>query len=478
MKLENKNFLYNIIYQLFLYIVPLILTPYISRVLGANNIGIYSYSYSIVYYFMLFTMLGINNYGSRNIARLSKNKEEYSKKFWSIYYLQLFLGIIMFVLYNLLYIFIIKKYTLIFFVNNLFLISAIFDINWLYFGLEKFKITIARNAIIKIFSLILVFMFVKSRNDLWIYTLIMSFSTLISQLYLFLILRKYVDYKKVTISEIFSNLKECIVLFIPVLSYSIYRVMDKTMIGTFSNTLELGFYENAEKIINIPISFITALGTVMLPHMTKIDKNNQLEIKKEINASFKLCMCFVIPIVVVLLLIGKDLSLVYFGSEFEKSGIIIMILSFTILFSGIANVIRTNYLIPFELDKIYVASTIIGAILNLISNIIFIPKYGSLGACIGTLIAEFMVMFYQFIKVRKSIDVKYFINCILIFLIKSIFIAIPLIIIKNLISDLFIRIIVQIVVIIILYFIINYKYIIYEFLGVKKNGKKKVERYY
>lgn len=471
MKAENKNFMYNIIYQLFLYIVPLILTPYISRVLGANNIGIYSYTYSIVYYFMLFTMLGINNYGSRNIAKLSKNKEEYSKKFWSIYSLQLILGMFMFLLYNLFHIFIIKKYSLIFMINNFFLLSAIFDINWFYFGLEKFKITIVRNTIIKVCSLFCVFTLVKTNLDLWKYTLIMSLSTLISQLYLFFILHKYIYFRKVSKAEIFSNLKECMVLFIPVLAYSIYRVMDKTMIGTFSSTLELGYYENAEKIINIPVSLITALGTVMLPHMSKIEKKNRLEIKKEINASIKLCMCFVVPIVVGLLIVGKDFAIVYFGQEFEKSGIIIMLLSFTILFSGVANVIRTNYLIPFELDKIYVTSTILGAIMNLIANIIFIPKYGSLGACIGTILAEFMVMFYQFVKVKNDVDSKYIIKCIVNYICKSIFIVIPLIAVKLLISNLILRIIIQVVISVIIYFAINYNYIIYEFLGVKKNDK-------
>lgn len=475
MKAEHKNFIYNIIYQVFLYIVPLVLTPYISRVLGANNIGIYSYAYSIVYYFMLFTMLGINNYGSRNIAKLSNNKEKYSKKFWSIYFLQLILGTVMFLLYNLFHVFIIKKYSLIFIINNFFLLSAIFDINWLYFGLEKFKITIVRNTIIKICTLFFVFFLVKNNSDLWKYTLIMSLSTLVSQLYLFLILHKYVYFRKVTKINIFSNFKECIILFIPVLAYSIYRVMDKTMIGTFSSTLELGYYENAEKIINIPISFITALGTVMLSHMSKIDKANHLQIKKEINASFKLCMCFVVPMVVGLLIVGKDFAIVYFGQEFEKSGIIIMLLSFTILFSGIANVIRTNYLIPFELDKIYVTSTILGAIMNLIANIIFIPKYGAFGACIGTLLAEFMVMFYQFIKVRNDIDSKYIIKCLINYIFKSLFIIIPLIAIKLLIPNLMIRIIIQVVISVIFYFVINYNYIIYEFLGVKKNGKKRIK---
>ena len=99
MNSTNKNFLLNLIYQLFIFIIPLITVPYVSRVLGANNIGIYSYTYSIITYFMLGTMLGINNYGSREIAKVSDNIEKKSKKFFSIYYLQLISNLVMIVLF-------------------------------------------------------------------------------------------------------------------------------------------------------------------------------------------------------------------------------------------------------------------------------------------------------------------------------------------------------------------------------------------
>ena len=158
MKKVNKNFMYNMVYQKLLYIIPLIVTPYISRVLGAENIGIYSYTYSIVTYFMLLTLLGINNYGTRNIAKNHKNREKLSLTFSSIYYLQITMGIIMLVIYNISIIFMDKAYTMLFLINNLFIISAILDINWLFFGLEEFKITTFRNGIIKIVSVLLIFL--------------------------------------------------------------------------------------------------------------------------------------------------------------------------------------------------------------------------------------------------------------------------------------------------------------------------------
>ena len=150
MKNTNKNFLYNVIYQVFIFIIPLITTPYVSRILGVNNVGIYSYTYSLVYYFMLASMLGINNYGAREIAKASNNKEKLSKTFFSIYFLQLICCSIMIILYIIISGVYQYEHKTIMFIQLIYLISCVFDINWFFFGLEKFKITISRNIIIKL----------------------------------------------------------------------------------------------------------------------------------------------------------------------------------------------------------------------------------------------------------------------------------------------------------------------------------------
>lgn len=473
MKKENKNFLYNVLYQVFTFIIPLITTPYISRVLGVDNVGIYSYTYSIVYYFMLITMLGINNYGSRTIAKSTNDNDKLSYYFCSIYYLQLFCGIVMLILYNILVLFVFKEYRSAFLIQNIYILSAIFDINWLYFGLEKFKITISRNVIIKLCSLIFIFLFVKTKSDLLIYIIIASGSTLLSQLYLWLFVKKNVKITKVKIRDIFKNFKPCLILFVPVVAYGIYRVMDKTMLGKISGTIVLGYYENAEKIINIPISFINALGTVMLPNISKI-VNDSKELEKKIYASFKLCLFFVVPIFFGLLTIGKDFSVVFFGKDFSNSGIIIQYLSITIVFSAITNVIRTNYLIPKEMDKIYVSSTIIGAIINFIINLCLIPKYGYIGACIGTILAEFSVMLVQLLYVRKEINIYKIYKILLEYTLKSIIMTIFLLIIDLIIKNITLKIIFQIICGVLIYFALNYKFILYDFLNIEKNYLKRL----
>lgn len=461
MKSQNKNFLYNVVYQIFSFIIPLIITPYISRILGVNNIGIYSYTYSIVYYFMLVAMLGINNYGAREVAKC-KNKSELSEKFMSIYGLQFILGILSIILYLLLVFIVDYKHKVIMIINLIFLISALFDINWFFFGIEMFKITISRNIIIKILSLLLIFLFVKNSSDLWIYTIIMASSTLISQLYLWLFLKKEISFTKVDLKSILSNLKPCLILFIPVISYSIYRVMDKTMIGAFTNTIELGNYESAEKIINIPIAFVTALGTVMMPHMAKKSKK---EIIASIYDTFELSFFIVLPMFTGLIVTSNEIAYILFGNGFLKAGNIIAILSITILFSSISNVIRTNYLIPLKHDNIYVKSTILGAVVNLIFNIIFIKKYGAYGACIGTVLAEFSLMMYQVLYTKKEIDYRRILKIMLKYFIGAILIAGICLIIGIFVNNIYLKVVIQIFTSVIVYCFLYRNFLIYNFLG-------------
>lgn len=470
LKSTNKNFLYNIIYQVFIFIIPLITTPYVSRILGVNNVGIYSYTYSIVYYFMLASMLGINNYGAREIAKASNNKNKLSKTFFSIYFLQLICCGIMAILYIIVSSLYQYDHKEIMFIQFIYLISCIFDINWFFFGLEKFKITISRNVIIKMLSLILIFTLVNSRSELWLYTLIMSGSTLISQIYLWIYVKKEIHFYKPTFKEIFKHLPECLILFIPIISYSIYRVMDKTLIGAISNTVQLGNFESAEKIINIPISFITALGTVMMPHMSKTTNDEYTE---KLNDTFKLCFFFIIPMIIGLFVISDDFSNVFFGDEFSLTGTIIKYLLPTILFSAITNVIRSNYLIPKGKNNIYVISTILGAVVNLILNLIFIKRYGALGACIGTLAAEFTVMFYQILATRKIINYIKVFKIGIPFLIESLLVGLLIYLIGIVINNIWTRLIVQIIIAVIIYITINWKYIIYDFFG--KKTKKKIK---
>ena len=465
----KKNFIYNIIYQVLILILPLITVPYVSRVLGADGLGIYSYTYSIAYYFMIIAMLGLNNYGNRTIAKVRDDKEKLSKEFCSIYALQLITSTIMIVTYFLYVILFDNQYKLIAFIQIMYVISSMFDINWFFFGIEKFKLTITRNTIIKALSLILIFMFVKTPNDVWKYTAILAGSTLFSNVILFSFLHKYIKFTRVNKKDIFKHFKPNLIMFLPVIAVSIYKIMDKIMIGVLSTVTEVGYYENAEKITQVPSAIITALGTVMLPRVSNMLSNNQEEaVKNIISKTMPFVMFLTFPMVFGVCAISKDFSLIFFGSEFEKSGYLIQLLSITIIFLSWGNVIRTQYLIPKERDSKYVISALLGAIVNFIMNCIFIPKYASIGACIGTIVAEFIVMFYQSWVVRKELPLKEYILNSFGFLVKAIIMfAIIVLLGKQITSNNLLRVIIQVVIGMIIYVLLNFKYI-YNILGINK----------
>ena len=462
---ENKNFLMNVAYQLLSYVFPLVTVSYVSQCLGVTNIGTYSYTYSTVYLFMLLGMLGINNYGNREIARVRDDKQACSFIFFSIYKLHLLtvgLASIGYVIYIQC---IVSEYEKLFWLQAIYLFSAFLDVNWFYFGLEKFKLTITRNCIIKVASLILILFFVRTEADLDQYTVIMAGSTFLSQLYLILILHRYIVNVHTTLHDSLHHLRGCCILFIPVLAFGIYRVMDKTMLGAMATVTELGYYENAERLINIPISIINALGTVMLPRMSYLLKNHSVESTKAIYASMKLALLLSCMMAAGIFLVSNDIVVVLFGYDFYKSGEIIRILSITILASAWANVIRTQYLIPSGKDTIYVISTIGGAVVNLLLNIVLIPKYGAYGACLGTIAAEYFVMIYQTVKVRRVLEIKRYFNLAWKDLVISCGIILFSYEVGNFFSDIYVRLLVNIFIAIVLFGTINYKYIVHEFLG-------------
>jgi len=401
------NFAYNTAYQILTILLPIITTPYISRVLGADGIGEFAYTYSISYYFYIFSKLGIDSHGNRSIAIDREDKTRLSETFWNIYAIQFFLSFIFLTTYIFITLFYTSSLKIIAWLQGIFLLSSFFDINWFFFGLEKFKITISRNILIKIVTVSLIFIFVNDASDVWIYTLILSIGSFFSQVYLWFSIRKYIQFSTPKIPIIKHHIKPIIVLFIPVLSFSIYKIMDKIMLGSMTNMVQVGLYDNAIKIITLPLGFITALGTIMLPRISHLVALGDKErIQHYLFFSFKLVTIMGSAIGFGLSGISDIFAPVFFGPEFIESGTMISYLGITVLFIAWANVIRMQYLIPYKKDRIYIISMIAGAFTNLIINIILIPGMHAFGAVLGTIAAEFTIMFIQIYLVRKEIDIK------------------------------------------------------------------------
>ena len=403
----RKNFLYNAAYQLLLILLPLITTPYISRVLGADRIGVYTYTYTIANYFMLAAMLGVKNYGNRSIAAVRDDPNQLRTVFWEIYGLQFLCAALALAAY-LVFIFAFEtENRIIFLIQGIYVFSGMMDISWLFFGLEKFKITVTRNIAVKLLSLGCIFLLVRSTDDLWVYTLIMALGLFLSQSYLWRYVGRYVGWHRPKLKAMASHLGPELVLFVPVIAVSLYKMMDKIMLGQMSDFSQVGFYESAEKIINIPMGVITALGTVMLPRMANLAAKSQTaESKRYIRNSMLFAMFMAGGMTFGIAGVAEDFVPLFLGDEFLPSIRLLQVLTPTILFIAWANVIRTQYLIPNHRDRSYIISVLLGAVVNLTINALLIPKLAAMGAVIGTVCAEAAVCICQTLMVRKDLEIR------------------------------------------------------------------------
>ena len=448
-----KNYIYNVLYEILAILIPFITTPYLSRVLGAERIGIYSYTLSIVTYFILFGSLGVSMYGKREIAFIQKDRDSRSKVFFEILILRFItLSFSMILFYSIFCTH--GDYKVYYTILLLEIVANMVDISWYFQGLEEFKKTVIRNTLIKIISTVCIFCFVKTQSDLWKYFIIYVSSTFLGNISLWLYLPKFVIKQKITNLDIKKHIKPTIMLFIPQIATQIYTVLDKTMIGTIIiDKSEVGFYEQAQKMIKLLLTLATSLGIVMMPRIAAtFAEGNKEKIKEYMKTSFSFILMLTFPLMFGISSIASRFVPVFYGNGFEKVSILICVISPILVLIGLSNVTGTQYLLPTKQQNKYTISVVVGALVNFILNLIFIKKFASVGASIATVIAELSVATVQFILVKDQIKFSEVFKLSYKYFLASIIMFICSIIVGRLFYNDIIAIVVQIVVSLCVYF--------------------------
>lgn len=402
------NYVYNLTYQLFLIIVPIIVTPYISRVLGENVSGQYSYSMSICTYFTLFSALGFTSYAQRLIAKHQDNVFQQSIDFCEVFIARLLpTGLTLLVYFVTVYRGIYgEKYNFIMIILAINVFAVAFDISFFFQGNEEFKKIVIRNVLIKVLSIVCIFAFVKTKNDLWIYTLIQSLSCFISNVSLWLYLPRML--KKVNKKELHPvrHLGPTLTLFLPTIATSVYTTLDKTLIGIITqDDAENGNYEYAEKLVKMTMTILTSLGTVMVPkNSKKFADGDKQGVIDNIYTTGRFVFLLGIPLALGTLTVSDNLIPWFLGDGYSKVANLMKLLSPIILIIGLSNVFGWQYLVPSGQDKKFTISILLGAICNFILNIILIQYLKSYGAAIATVIAEIVITSAMFQFIRKDIQ--------------------------------------------------------------------------
>lgn len=400
----KKNYIYNVTYQILNLIAPLLTTPYVARVLGVEQIGRYSYISSITTYFITLAILGSTPYAQREIAYLKGDKEKYSQLFWEMVAFRTLTVLVSCLLYGIIIIGAPTEERMLYILQGINIIIVAVDITWFFQGLENFKKVIIRNMIVRCASIVLIFLLVKNESDLAIYMFILSGIPLIGQAMIWGYLKEYlvpIPYKKINVKCHFKGIMD---LFIPTIATAIYRAFDKTMIGLFTDSsIENGYYEQADRIVQMCITVPTALSTVMSPRMAaSMAKKDTTMVNAYMYKTYEALLLMAMPLGIGIFCVSDMIVPWFLGEQYYKVILLLKIFSLIVPIVTLSNAVGVQYLIQAREEKVYTKSIFLGAGVNFGINLLMIPRMASVGAAIASVIAEFSILFYQMLYICKK----------------------------------------------------------------------------
>lgn len=407
----KKNFLYNVLYQCFTILLPLITMPYISRILGPEGVGVQSYTGAVSSYFILAGSLGIAAYGRREMARLREEKTEASRVFWELALLRAIMTGISLVLYMLL-VWYSKKYSLFLFANSMVIAASVFDFTWVFQGIENFRIVVMRNIAIRTAGTAALFLLIHQKSDLLLYIVILGATSLAGNLSVLPCLKRHIvaiDWKEI---HPFSHLREVFVYFIPSIAISIYTVLDKLMLGIIvGSSYENGYYEQSEKIINMITNIIFSLNVVVGARISFLyKKGREEEIHSRLEDSVKFLMMLAIPASIGICSTASGIVPWFLGKDFISCIPIIQLQSALILIAGLSNCIGGQCLTPMGKRRQSNYVLCMGAAVNFLLNLFLIPKWGSMGATVATIAAETIITSLYFYLGKDYFSIRFVIR--------------------------------------------------------------------
>lgn len=451
------NFILNVIRLTLGSLFVLITMPYVTKVLGSEKLGAVEYINSVVSYFLLFTALGIPNYGVREIAKVQNDKKELSQitlELISILGITTAIGYIVFFI-SCFYFKPINKELILSFIIGTNILFTNLGVEWFYIGIENQSYITKRFIIIRLLTLVMLFLFVKIEKDYLMYGAILVFMTSGSNLFNIYNLKNYISLKEIKKLNLKKHLKPILTIFVASLAVSIYLGLDSVMLGSIVGNKPVAYYSVANKLVRFELGLVTALGVVMVPRLSNALKNNQKEnYIKYANISLRYILLIALPLMVGTFIFSKEIIFFMAGDKFEPAVITMQLISIILLIVGLAYFIGFQILYPNNMEKYYTYSVTIAAVINFIFNYLFIPKYAQNGAAIGTIIAELIGVICMLIFARKKLkEIEFYNVKNLKYVIAAIIMGIVIFYIKNLDIEIFYKLILGIIIGGISYFI-------------------------
>ncbi|MBB3110555.1 O-antigen/teichoic acid export membrane protein [Paenibacillus phyllosphaerae] len=403
----RKNFLYNTLLKYLNVLFPLITFPYVARVLSAEGIGQVDFSLSVIQYFILFSQLGIPTYAIRECARYRDDKEKLTKTVQEI----LIINAVMIGLSYLIFAFMLYRVDVfeanstLLIIMSISIISTSLGIEWFFQAIEDYRYITIRSTMVKLVSLVLVFVLVNQESDYVIYGSISIVAVSLGYVYNLIYANRIIPlFRRSSNYDVKRHIKPILTFFGLSLSISIYANLNKVMLGLISGNYSVGLYTVADKMVRVVLPLVTSLGVVLVPRIAYNIKNGkQKEADELIEKALHFVTMISIPAIVGIYLLAKPILILFAGSTYLESVTALRIISPILIIIALSNLIGIAILVAHGKEKITLLSTTVGAIVNFLINLFLIPRLNQDGAAIGTLAAELAVLLVQLIFAYRYI---------------------------------------------------------------------------
>lgn len=391
----KKNAYFSIIHRTVNIIFPLISTAYVSRVLLADGIGRVSAVNNNVSLFLILSTLGIPAYGLREVSKYRDNKEKCSKIYSELFLINCMLTVII----CLIFVFVVleseyfQKESILYFIYGLTILMNTFNVEWLFQGMEDYEYIATRSTIVKIFSLAFVIALIKDKNDIYIYAIIQVIGTTANYILNIINAKKYIKFtaNKLNFKKHFKPL---IYLALCSVSTELYAKMDITMLDIMKTSDIVGCYANSQKIVNLVVTLLVAVTAVFMPRLSFLFDKNQDAFSEVVQKGFNLMVTISIPICIGLIMISRPLVVVFLGLDFINADLFVSILSLMVPLKCVGDLICYQVMMCVGKEVILMKSYFITMIINLINNIVLIPRFSAVGAAVASVVSEVLAFLF------------------------------------------------------------------------------------
>lgn len=400
------NFIMNFIMSASSIVFPLITFPYISRVLMATGNGKVATASAVITYFNMFASLGIPTYGIRACAKVRDDKEKLSKTVQEL----LIINSITMLLTLLVFVFtviLVPEFSAekeLYVINGIGMVLNMFAITWLYNALEQYAYITVVNMIVKVVSLVLMFLLVKKPEDYILYGGITVFASSASYVFNFVYATKFITLKKSGTYNFRVHMKPILRFFAMSAATSVYTNLDVVMLRFMQGNTEVGYYNAAIKVKTILVTLITSLGTVLLPRLSYYVKKEKIDdFYRMIGKAVNFVVIAGLPLMIYFMLYARESIQFLAGEGYEGAILPMIILMPTVLLIGLSNITGIQILTPQNLEQQVLNSIVCGAVVDFLLNLVLIPKMASSGAALATTVAELVVLIVQCIYLKKML---------------------------------------------------------------------------